>query len=165
VIGQVEIVPIAADHIESFHRALDFVARERRYLAFLEAPPLDSTRNFVLDMIKHGYPQWVALSADEVVGWCDVTPKTRPIYAHGGVLGIALLPLFRGQGLGKRLILRTLDAARAFGLRRVELMVRESNASAIALYKKVGFEIEGLQRSAVHVDDSDENVVCMALLF
>jgi ribosomal protein S18 acetylase RimI-like enzyme len=161
----VEIVPIAADHVESFHRALDFVARERRYLAFLEAPPLEETRAFVLDMIKHGYPQWVVLSAGEVVGWCDVTPKTRPTYAHGGVLGIALLPPFRGQGIGKRLILRTLDAARAFGLRRIELTVRENNASAIALYKSMGFEVEGLQRGAVHVDGADENVVCMAVLF
>jgi ribosomal protein S18 acetylase RimI-like enzyme len=161
----VEIVPIAADHVESFHRALDFVARERRYLAFLEAPPLEETRAFVLDMIKHGYPQWVVLSAGEVVGWCDVTPKTRPIYALGGVLGIALLPPFRGQGIGKRLILRTLDAARAFGLRRIELTVRENNASAIELYKKVGFEVEGLQRRAVHVDGAHENVVCMAVLF
>ena len=33
----VEIVPISQDHIDGFHRALDFVARERRYLAFLEA--------------------------------------------------------------------------------------------------------------------------------
>lgn len=162
--GRVEIVPIAADHIESFHRALDFVARERRYLAFLEAPPLEATRAFVLDMINHGHPQWVALSAGEVVGWCDVTPKTRPIYAHGGVLGIALLPPFRGQGIGKRLILRTLEAARAFGLSRVELTVRENNASAIALYKRVGFDVEGLQRRAVRVDGVYEDVICMAAL-
>jgi ribosomal protein S18 acetylase RimI-like enzyme len=161
----VEIVPIAPEHVESFHRALDFVARERRYLSFLEAPPLDATQAFVLDMIKHGDLQWVVLSAGEVVGWCDVTPKTRPIYAHGGVLGIALLPPFRGQGTGKRLIQRTLDAARAFGLRRVELTVRENTKSAIALYKKVGFEIEGLQRRAVHLDGADENIVCMAVLF
>jgi ribosomal protein S18 acetylase RimI-like enzyme len=164
VAGRVEIVPIAADHIESFHRALDFVARERRYLAFLEAPPLEATRAFVLDMINHGHPQWVALSAGEVVGWCDVTPKTRPIYAHGGVLGIALLPPFRGQGIGKRLILRTLEAARAFGLSRVELTVRENNASAIALYKRVGFDVEGLQRRAVRVDGVYEDVICMAAL-
>jgi ribosomal protein S18 acetylase RimI-like enzyme len=164
VAGRVEIVPIAADHIESFHRALDFVARERRYLAFLEAPPLEATRAFVLDMINHGHPQWVALSAGEVVGWCDVTPKTRPIYAHGGVLWIALLPPFRGQGIGKRLILRTLKAARAFGLSRVELTVRENNASAIALYKRVGFDVEGLQRRAVRVDGVYEDVICMAAL-
>jgi len=161
----VEIVPIAPEHIESFHRALDFVARERRYLAFLEAPPLESTRAFVLDMIKRRYPQFVALSGLEVVGWCDVTPKTMPVYAHSGVLGIALLPPFRGQGIGKRLILRALDAARAIGLQRVELTVRETNTGAIELYKKVGFEVEGPPRRAVRLDGADENIVCMALLF
>ena len=59
-----EIVPISQDHIESFHRALDFVARERRYLAFLEAPPLEETRAYVLNNIAKGYPQLVVLS-----GW------------------------------------------------------------------------------------------------
>ena len=135
--ASVEIVPITQDHIESFHRALDFVARERRYLAFLEAPPFESTRAFILNNIKQGYPQLVALSAGEVVGWCDVMPKPRPIYAHIGVLGMALLPEFRRQGIGKRLIRQTLDAARAFGLHRVELTVRENNTVAIELYKKV----------------------------
>jgi len=160
----VEIVPIAQDHIESFHRALDIVARERRYLAFLEAPPIESTRAFILNNIEHGYPQLVALSAGEIVGWCDVIPKTRPIYAHGGVLGIALLPQFRRQGLGERLIRQSLAAARALGLHRVELTVRENNASAIELYRKVGFAIEGLQRDAARVDDAYENVVAMAVL-
>ena len=71
----VDIVPIEESHIDGFHRALDFVARERRYLAFLEAPPRESTRAFVLDHIQRGHPQFVVLSAGEVVGWCDVTAK------------------------------------------------------------------------------------------
>ena len=161
----VEIVPIAQDHIESFHRALDFVARERRYLSFLEAPPLEQVGAFVLDNISHGYPQLVAVSAGQVIGWCDVVPKPRPIYAHAGVLGMGLLPEFRGQGLGGRLIQQTLAAARAFGLNRVELSVRENNAGAIALYKRVGFEVEGLQRNATRVEGVYENVVLMATLF
>jgi RimJ/RimL family protein N-acetyltransferase len=161
----VEIVPISQDHIEGFHRALDPVARERRYLAFLEAPPPESTRAFVLINIAQGYPQLVVLSEGEVVGWCDILPKSRPVHAHVGVLGVALLPEFRGQGLGGRLIRQTLDAARAFGLHRAELTVREANRSAIALYRKIGFEIEGLMRDAIKVDDACENVVLMALLF
>ena len=160
-----EIVPIATEHVESFHRALDFVARERRYLAFLEAPPIEATRAFVLDNIAQNYPQLVVLSAGEVVGWCDVLPKSRPVHAHIGVLGVALLPELRGQGLGERLMRQTLDAARAFGLHRVELTVREENTNAIALYRKVGFEIEGLLRDAIRVDGSYGNVVLMALLF
>jgi len=162
----VEIVPIKQSHIEGFHRALDVVARERRYLSFLEAPPIEETRNFVLNNIQQGYPQLIAVLSDsEVVGWCDVVPKTRPIYTHGGVLGVGLLPAFRGQGLGSRLVHSTLAAAKAFGLHRVELTVRENNRGAIELYKKIGFEIEGLQRDAVCVDGSYENILCMAVLF
>jgi ribosomal protein S18 acetylase RimI-like enzyme len=163
--ASVEIVPIAQDHIESFQRALDFVARERRYLAFLEAPPLESTRAFILNNIEQGHPQLVALSEGQVIGWCDVLPKSRPVHAHIGVLGVALLPEFRRQGLGGRLMRQTLHAARAFGLHRVELTVREDNKSAISLYKKIGFEIEGLLRDAIRVDGAYGNVVLMGLLF
>jgi ribosomal protein S18 acetylase RimI-like enzyme len=105
------------------------------------------------------------VSAGKVVGWCDVVPKPRPIYAHVGVLGMGLSPEFRGHGLGDRLIRQTQAAARAFGLNRAELSVRENNAGAIALYKRVGFEIEGLQRNATRVDGAYENVALMAILF
>ena len=161
----IEIIAISEPHIESFHRTLDTVSRERRYLAFLEAPPIESTRAFVLDNIANGYPQFVALSAGEVVGWCDVVRKARPVHAHGGVLGIALLPAFRRQGLGEKLMLRTLDAAKAFGFRRVELTVRRDNVNAIALYQKVGFDVEGCQRGAVQVDGVLHDVVMMSVLF
>jgi ribosomal protein S18 acetylase RimI-like enzyme len=161
----IEIVPIAPAHIDSFYRALDLVVRERRYLTLMEAPPIEEFRDFVENIISRGYPQFVALSVGEVVGWCDVLPKTWPIYAHTGVLGVALLPALRGQGLGRRLIDRTLRAARAFGLSRVELTVRENNRTAIALYKKFGFETEGLKRNALKIDGRYENQVLMALLF
>jgi L-amino acid N-acyltransferase YncA len=159
----VDIVPIEESHIEGFHRTLDIVARERRYLALLEAPPL--ARAFVLDHIRRGLPQFVAISAGEVIGWCDITPRERPVYVHAGVLGMGLLSQFRGQGIGIGLIQRSLAAARAFGFHRVELTVREDNANAIELYNKVGFETEGVQRHAMQVDGAYENLILMAVLF
>ena len=45
---EVRIVPIAEEHIEGFRSVLDTVARERRYLGFLEAPSLEEARGFVL---------------------------------------------------------------------------------------------------------------------
>jgi ribosomal protein S18 acetylase RimI-like enzyme len=161
----IEIVPISPVHIDSFHRALDLVVRERQYLALLEAPPIEEFRGFVQNIISRGYPQFVALSVGEVVGWCDVLPKTWPIYAHTGVLGVALLPPLRGQGVGRRLIARTLEAACAYGLSRVELTVRENNRNAIALYRKFGFETEGIKRNALKIDGRYENLVLMGLLF
>ena len=159
------IVPIAEEHIPGFRAAVDVVARERKYLAFLEAPPLGDVTRFVLHNIECGYPQFVVLSADTVVGWCDVLPnRTRVIYSHCGTLGIGLLPEFRGKGIGRQLMQRTIDAAFAFGLTRVELSVREDNVNAIALYKSLGFEIEGLHRSAVCIEGQYENLYSMALL-
>jgi ribosomal protein S18 acetylase RimI-like enzyme len=160
-----QIVPIAEEHIPSFRAGVDVVARERKYLAFLEAPPLEDVTRFVLENIEHGYPQFVVLSPDTVVGWCDVIPnRTRVIYSHCGTLGVGLLPEFRGKGIGRKLMRRTIDAAFAFGLTRIELTVRESNVNAIALYKSLGFEIEGLHRNAVCIEGQYENLYSMALL-
>ena len=161
----IEIAPIAPAHIESFHRLFDNIARERRYLAALEAPPLESFRSFVLDTISQGHARFAALSDGEVVGWCDALPKPLPIHRHVGVLGMGLLPAYRGQGIGRRLLQRTLEAARTGGLSRVELTVREDNPAAIALYEKFGFECEGVQRNAFKVDGRYHNLIMMAVLF
>lgn len=159
----VEIVPISPDLIESFHRTLDVVARERRFLSFVEAPPLESTRAFVLDMIAKGYPQLVARDGFDVIGWCDVTPKSGPIEARVGVLGMGLLPQFRRQGLGSRLMARALDAAHAFGFSRIELSVYRSNRNAIALYEKAGFVVRAVEHA--RIDGRDETLLVMALPF
>lgn len=159
------ILPIAGEHIEGFREVLDTVARERRYLAFLEAPPAAEVAKFVRGNIRRGYPQYVALVDGRVVGWCDVLPVDRPIKSHGGVLGMGILPEYRGQGIGTALIGATLAAARASGLTRVELVVREHNARARALYERLGFVQEGVKRNAVRVDAEYEDAICMALLF
>jgi energy-coupling factor transporter transmembrane protein EcfT len=36
-----QILPITEEHIKSFRAAVDSVAREHKYLAFLEGPPLE----------------------------------------------------------------------------------------------------------------------------
>jgi ribosomal protein S18 acetylase RimI-like enzyme len=160
-----QIEPIAEEHIAGFRDAVDVVARERLYLAFLEAPPLDDVRRFVHSNIEHGYPQFVVVTDGAVVGWCDVLPnRTRVIYSHCGTLGIGLLPQFRGKGIGRRLMQHAIDAAFAFGLTRIELTVRETNANAIVLYKSLGFEVEGFHRSAVCIEGQYENLYSMALL-
>ena len=160
-----QIVPIAEEHIPGFRAAVDVVARETKYLAFLEAPPLEDVTRFVRDNMERGYPQFVVLSAGTVVGWCDVIPnRTRVIYSHCGSLGIGLLPEFRGKGIGRQLMQRAIEAAFVFGLTRIELAVRERNANAIALYNSLGFEVEGLHRNAVCIGGQYENLYSMALL-
>jgi ribosomal protein S18 acetylase RimI-like enzyme len=79
-------------------------------------------------------------------------------------LGIGLLPEFRGRGIGRQLMRRTIAAAFASGLTRIELTVREKNANAVALYRSLGFETEGFHRDAVCIEGEYENLYSMALL-
>jgi len=152
-IETVAIVPLAIGHIESFHHALDIVSRERKYLSFLEAPPLDQARAFVMDRLRRGDPGYVAIVRDEVVGWCDITRHDRPIHAHRGTLGMGILPAYRGHGLGLKLINATVAQARRDGFVRVELFVHSDNARAIALYEAMGFVLEGRLKNRVALDD------------
>ncbi|KTC90575.1 GNAT family N-acetyltransferase [Fluoribacter dumoffii] len=162
---QFTVLPIQEKHIDSFWNAVDSVARERKFLAFLEGPPIASTRSFVLDHIKNNWPQVVALHEEQVIGWCDISPLDRPVFAHVGSLGIGVLAPFRGQGVGEALLSMALQMAREKGLTRIELTVREHNTPAISLYKKYGFVKEGIHKNAVRIDNTYENHIFMALLF
>jgi RimJ/RimL family protein N-acetyltransferase len=105
----------------------------------------------------------VAIAEGRVVGWADILPKDRPIHAHVGVLGIGLLPEFRGKGLGTALLRRVLE----HGCKRyvrVELTVRAANTRAIALYEKLGFKREGICRDAILVDGRYEDLIMMAIV-
>lgn len=162
---EIRIEPIREDHIEGFRDALDIVARERKYLIFLEAPPIEASLAYVRDNIAGGHPHMVAVVDGKVVGWCDIRRGSRDAEAHCGSLGMGIIPGYRDRGLGRRLITAVLDAARAAGMHRVELNARVENSRAIALYEKVGFQHEGIARDAVKIDGRYFDSVKMALLF
>ena len=159
------IIPIQEGHIEAFWAAVDSVAREHQYLAFLEGPPIESTREFVLEHIQNDWPQVIALHEGELIGWCDISPLDRPVFAHIGSLGIGVIATHRGKGVGRALMAAALQKAREKGLTRIELTVREHNQRAIKLYEEFGFVIEGIHKNAVCINGNYENHVFMALLW
>jgi ribosomal protein S18 acetylase RimI-like enzyme len=160
-----QIIPITEQYIEAFREAVGSVARERKYLSFLDAPSLEMTRAFVMENLQEDWPHFIAVIENKVVGWCDITSLNRPILAHAGELGIGVLAAYRGKGIGEALMRAAIEKAKAKGLTRIELTVREYNQPAIALYKKIGFQQEGLHRNAVRIDHVYENYLSMALLF
>lgn len=161
---EITIQPASLDHVESFWRTLDIVAREHRYLIFLEAPPIESTRKFIAQILAKGWSQFYALHDGNVVGWCDIVRDERPGMTHIGHLGIGLLPEYRGQKIGARLLAAAIADAFHKGLTRIELEVFAANTRAIALYRKTGFVEEGRKRQARFVDGVYDDAICMALL-
>ncbi len=158
------IAPTAAEHVAGLQAAIDAVARERRYLAVVRGFPLEATRQFVASVTAGGGVQHVALDGADVIGWCDIQRNPFEGFRHVGVLGIGLLPGFRGNGTGAALLEHTLAAAAAAGIRRVELEVFASNGRARQLFERAGFVTEGIKRRARVLDGGEDDVVCMARL-
>jgi ribosomal protein S18 acetylase RimI-like enzyme len=157
------VLPIELRHIESFGDCVGEIARERRYLAIVDAFPPEQTALWVAVNRARGNPLFVALDAERVIGWCEVRREQLPGREHSGVLGVGVRAPFRGAGLGRRLMEIALAAAWLRGFARIELWVRSPNAAAIGLYRKLGFVEEGRRRDAVRLDHGPEDELLMAL--
>ncbi len=68
----IQIVPITEEQVKGYHACLDMVARERRYLAMVEAPELEASRLWIVANIAKNAPYYVALYQGQVIGWATL---------------------------------------------------------------------------------------------
>jgi putative acetyltransferase len=100
------------------------------------SPTDDALRGLPEAYTAQGGAFWVVSHRDAVVGTCGVarvdaeTFELRKMY---------LSPVTRGQGLGRALLERAIDHARAARAKRVVLDTTEQMQRAIALYEANGF--------------------------
>lgn len=139
-----EIIYPNEKYFQGYHDTLSIVAKEKVYIEMIEAPPLEKVIEFQSSLIAKNGPVYYVVENDRVVGWCDIFPYENPRRSHTGGLGMGLLPDYRGRGIGSLLMSAVLGHAEKIGLEKVALQVYTSNISAISLYKKFGFEQEGL---------------------
>lgn len=67
-------------------------------------------------------------------------------------LVVGILQQFAGQGIGTALFQAMEGWAGKVGAHRLELTVMTHNTAAIALYRKMGFEVEGTAGDTLFVD-------------
>lgn len=79
------------------------------------------------------------------------------------ILNLAVHPQERRKGYGKRILGILLQAATKMGMQKVVLEVRESNAPAIALYKKFGFCKSGCRPRYYPDSGEDALIYCRTL--
>jgi len=81
----------------------------------------------------------------------------------GHIVSIAVLPNYRGKGIGKALLLKCLDALKnVYKCEEAFLEVRVSNKTAIALYEKIGFEIVDVAHR-YYIDGEDAYIMAIKL--
>ncbi|WP_341312627.1 GNAT family N-acetyltransferase [Paraburkholderia sp. IMGN_8] len=114
-------------------------------------PPFQSFAS-TREYIEKLEPSEIVIAAtigDTLVGEAELTPS-KGRRSHAGSLGICVHDAWHRRGIGNALMTELLDVADNWlGLRRVELHVFADNHTALALYRKFGFEVEARQRGAV----------------
>lgn len=75
------------------------------------------------------------------------------------IIRIAVLPEYRGRGIGEKLIKEAVDFIKEKGIENIFLEVREGNAAARKLYEKSGFEECGVRKN--YYSNPKENGIIM----
>lgn len=89
---------------------------------------------------------WVAEMDGEVAGSVFVLPATDGEKGTAQLRMLYVEPMFRGQGIGGRLVAEAVAFARASGYRRMMLWTQDCLTSARAIYQKAGFTLAKEER-------------------
>ena len=93
---------------------------------------------------------------NEIAGSYRLIRKTHRQADTAYIGGFVVKDSFKGKGLGTKILLHIKNESLINGIKRLELTVDLRNESAINLYKKVGFEIEGIVRMSYKIIPSNK---------
>ena len=115
---------------------------------------------------QENYLVLVAEYNKQLVGYLVGTRGEFKRNMHNLYLAVGILQTFTGQGIGTQLFIAMEHWARQRGITRLDLTVMAHNQAGIALYKKRGFEIEGIKRQSMFIDGSyfDEYIMGKLLI-
>jgi RimJ/RimL family protein N-acetyltransferase/predicted enzyme related to lactoylglutathione lyase len=104
----------------------------------------------------------VASRTEQLVGYLAAIGGEFRRNRHRAYLVVGVLQAFTGRQIGTRLFTALEIWARRHGIERLELTVRTDNERGTGLYRKMGFEIEGLKRRSLKVKGRCVNEYYMA---
>lgn len=100
-----------------------------------------------------------------IIGNLNFSGGTRPRTEHTGEFGVSVLKDYWGSGLGTELVKFLVDWCKNLGIiRKVNLRVRTDNVAAIHLYKKLGFNVEGVITRDLRINNKFYDTLFMGLL-
>lgn len=97
----------------------------------------------------------------EIVGVLTIQRGMYKKTRHTASLGIAIISGHRHKGLGYRMIEEAINWCREKGIIKLNLEVFSHNRNAIALYEKIGFQIEGSKKGQFMVEGHYSDDVLM----
>ena len=111
------------------------------------------------------HPVLVADLNGTVVGWASLNRfNPRPAYDHVADFSVYIERGARGKGIGRQLLDRLIDLARAIGFHKMVLAAMGHNHVGLALYARTGFSRVGIYREQGQLDGRWVDVVIMEKL-
>lgn len=145
---------------DAIGRGMKVVVDEGIWLA-TEAASAEELAEWHRTAILAGDPVFVLEEEGEIVGCLGMPAENEGVVS----LGMWVLPTHRGRG-GGRMLLEAAINDRPPDVHKIELEVWPENEAAVALYRKLGFEEEGLRRDHYRRrDGSLRSSLIMARLF
>ena len=120
--------------------------------------PFPWTRGNFLDSVRAGYSVWVL--RDETSALIAYSVMTLMIdEAH--LLNLSVAGDCQREGVGWRTLEWMAEVARGYGARTMLLEVRPSNASAVRMYERYGFQRIGVRRGYYPAQSGREDAIVM----
>lgn len=116
------------------------------------------SRGIFLDCIRSGYECWVAYEADSQVAHGVLSAAAQESH----LLNLTVRPDRQGQGYGLAMLEHLMERARQRAAEVAFLEVRDSNAPAIGLYERFGFNEIGRRRGYYPAAQGREDALVMA---
>lgn len=110
------------------------------------APSAEEMQRRVAAVLGYDLPYLVAEIDGGVAGFAYTSAfRTRAAYRYTVEDSVYIAPDRLGQGIGKALLLRIIEACEALGLRQMVAMIGDSaNAGSIGVHRSCGFELSGV---------------------
>ncbi len=138
----VTIRPFHDDDFEKLLTNIEIIASEGRWIGTDAPVDRKRWRDRVHEEICSGGAHLVVEVDDQIVGSGGLKQLIPGLFE----IGMALVPQWRGKGIGSALLTEMVEWARRHGAYKITLQVWPHNQSAIALYEKFGFKREGRLR-------------------
>lgn len=166
--GDIRIRALTPDDIETLHE----ISQEPAVMGSTLQVPYRRLAHYAEQLERHlASPHVTSLVADsgdgtEVLGSLGLLRSgDNPRRAHAAGIGMGVRTSAQRRGVGTALMQACVDHAdRWLGLRRLELEVYADNEPALRLYRRFGFEEEGLLRRYALRDGAWIDAIPMARL-
>lgn len=158
---RVQLGPLEISHAEMYYAYMVKLAGDTPWSGTLpdEVRSIDKQRERIEKDARSSF-DWVLAAFDpasnEIIADCSWSCIDYEKFRHVASLGIGIVNGWRGCGLGRILMERSIESVRVHpSVLKIELGVFEGNTVARRLYESLGFEVEGARKKAVRQSDGE----------